>query len=223
MQTKNLFLALALSLAVAPASFAASDVSPTGETRDDQTQAVERATQQFYASLNALFTGDAAPMQDIWSHADDVTYMGPVGGFQVGWQQVSNRWEEQAALHLGGQIEPTEIRIVVGDALASVQCLEVGNNLDADGELERVSIRATSLFRKENGQWKMIAHHTDLLPQLEENESDEMSDILPESAADNTPNSNADNVPGATSDTTPDSASDAAADSVIKPETKSAD
>jgi len=27
-----------------------------------------------------------------------------------------------------------------------------------------VSIRATNVFRKEGGQWKMIGHHTDLLP-----------------------------------------------------------
>jgi ketosteroid isomerase-like protein len=31
----------------------------------------------------------------------------------------------------------------------------------------QVSIRATNLFRKENGAWKMIGHHTDLLPFLE--------------------------------------------------------
>jgi hypothetical protein len=30
-----------------------------------------------------------------------------------------------------------------------------------------VSIRATNLFRKESGAWKMIGHHTDLLPFLE--------------------------------------------------------
>jgi hypothetical protein len=29
-----------------------------------------------------------------------------------------------------------------------------------------VSIRATNLFRKEDGSWKMIGHQTDLLPFL---------------------------------------------------------
>ena len=28
------------------------------------------------------------------------------------------------------------------------------------------SIRATNIFRKEDGQWKMIGHHVDLLPQM---------------------------------------------------------
>ena len=33
----------------------------------------------FYTALNALFEGDVAPMVDVWSHAEDVTYMGPDG------------------------------------------------------------------------------------------------------------------------------------------------
>ena len=134
---------------------------------DNEKESVEQAAHQFYSALNALFTGDVAPMQEIWSHADDVTYMGPVGGFQVGWPQVNDRWEEQAALHLGGKIEPKDIQIIIGDNLASVQCFEVGDNLEADIRPLHVSIRATSLFRKENGEWKMISHHTDLLPYLE--------------------------------------------------------
>ncbi len=27
-----------------------------------------------------------------------------------------------------------------------------------------VSLRATNVFSKENGAWKMIGHHTDMLP-----------------------------------------------------------
>src|SRR5207248_1555757 len=49
----------------------------------DDTQAVEQVSAQFYKSLNVMFTGDAAPMLQVWSQADDVTYMGPAGGIQV--------------------------------------------------------------------------------------------------------------------------------------------
>ncbi|HEX4146535.1 MAG TPA: nuclear transport factor 2 family protein [Pirellulales bacterium] len=217
MQTKKLLLRAFTFLAVVAACFA-SRVASADETKPapaddaatilveetqvivpasnpaDDTEAVERATLEFYAGLNALFTGDVAPMQAVWSHADDVTYMGPVGGYQVGWPQVNDRWEQQAALHLGGKIEPQDIRIVVGDALASVQCVEVGSNRFADGELEKVSIRATSLFRKENGQWKMIGHHTDLLPQLD-SDSDETSEFAPDNSAEITPDGNSDVAP----------------------------
>jgi ketosteroid isomerase-like protein len=127
---------------------------------------VRNAVAQFYAALNEVFTGELAQMKKVWSHADDVTYMGPGGGFQVGWNQVLKNWEAQAALKLGGKVEPADMRITVGTEIAVVSCYEKGENTNAKGETQKVSIRATNIFRKENGQWKMIGHHTDLLPYL---------------------------------------------------------
>jgi ketosteroid isomerase-like protein len=129
-------------------------------------QAVRNAVAQFYAALNEMFTGELAQMKKVWSHADDVTYMGPGGGFQVGWNQVLKNWEAQAALKLGGKVEPADMRITVGTEIAVVSCYEKGENTNAKGETQKVSIRATNIFRKENGEWKMIGHHTDLLPYL---------------------------------------------------------
>jgi ketosteroid isomerase-like protein len=53
----------------------------------------------------------------------------------------------------------------IGQDTAIVDCYEIGENL-VDGMPQKVSLRATNVFRKENGQWKMIGHHTDLLPFL---------------------------------------------------------
>ena len=74
------------------------------QAADHDTQAVKAANAAFHDALNVLFTGDAAPMKAIWSHADDVTYMGPVGGMQVGWSQVEPYWDKQAAKRLGGKV-----------------------------------------------------------------------------------------------------------------------
>jgi len=131
-------------------------------------QAVRAAAAQFYGALQAMFTGDVGPMTRVWSHADDVTYMGPGGGFDVGWQKVRANWAAQAAKKLGGEVKPTKMRILVGHNLAVVQNYEQGENTNADGKPEPVSIRATNVFRKEGRQWKMIGHHTDLLPYLEQ-------------------------------------------------------
>ena len=70
------------------------------------------------------------------------------------------------AMELGGKVEPDDLRITVGRQLAIVQNHEKGTNINAPGKPGAVSIRATSIFRKEAGQWKMIGHHTDLLPYL---------------------------------------------------------
>jgi ketosteroid isomerase-like protein len=105
-------------------------------------------------------------MTTVWSHADDVTYMGPVDRFQTGWDAVRQDWEAQAAMKLGGKLVASEIRVTAGRGLAVVSDIENGENLNVKGELQKVSIRATNIFRKEDGQWKMIGHHVDLLPQM---------------------------------------------------------
>src|SRR5262249_34688237 len=126
---------------------------------------VAEATARFYSALNALFKGETAPMEAVWSHADDVTYMGPGGGMQVGWKEVQANWKEQAAKRLGGEVKSEKTKIHAGRDLAVTCCYEVGENI-VDGKPQKVSIRATNVFRSENGQWKMIGHHTDLLPYL---------------------------------------------------------
>ncbi len=120
----------------------------------------------FYAALNALFEGNVAPMVEVWSHEDDVTYMGPDGGFQVGWTEVRAEWEKQSAMKLGGHVEPEGMRINVGGDLAITNNFEKGANTNTGDVPGMVSIRATNLFRKESGTWKMIGHHADKLPYL---------------------------------------------------------
>lgn len=134
----------------------------------DDDKAVREAAGQFYVALNAMFTGDVGPMKRVWSHADDVTYMGPGGGFRSGWAQVLADWEAQAAMKLGGEVKPGDMRITVGRDLAVVSNYEIGENAGPEGKPRTVEIRTTNVFRKEDGIWRMIGHHTDILPFLRE-------------------------------------------------------
>ena len=109
---------------------------------------IRAAIDQFYAALNALFEGNVEPMTEVWSHADDVTYMGPDGGFQVGWKSVRADWEKQADLKLGGRVEPDGVHIFQGSELAVTHNYEKGTNLNTGDVSGAVLIRATNLFRR---------------------------------------------------------------------------
>ncbi|MEM7146790.1 MAG: nuclear transport factor 2 family protein [Verrucomicrobiota bacterium] len=153
---------LTLALAITLGTALADNHKKTAEE-----EAVLLANAEFYAALNAMFEGNLEPMKAVWSHADDVTYMGPGGGFQVGWTDVLKNWEGQAALKLGGEVEPDQIHVALSDSLAVVHNYEIGTNI-ADGDARvAVNIRATNVYRLEDGKWKMISHHTDLLPFLQ--------------------------------------------------------
>lgn len=138
-----------------------SAANPLEEIRD-----VGRANDEFYQALNAVFKGDVRPMEAVWLHAEDITYLGPDNSFVVGWDNVLADWKKQAAMKLGGHVNFSEARILFSPQMAIVQCYEVGENFDSEGKSVTVKIRATNVFRKVGPDWKMISHHTDLLPEL---------------------------------------------------------
>jgi ketosteroid isomerase-like protein len=70
-------------------------------------------------------------------------------------------------MKLGGTVRPEGFHVMMGQDLAIVQNYEKGENLNTGEGPQIVSIRATNLFRKEAGAWKMVGHHTDLLPYME--------------------------------------------------------
>lgn len=155
MATAALAIVFAATVSARHAIIASSDEST-----------VEEAAAGFYTALNAMFTGDVDPMKDVWSHAEDVTFMGPDGSVKVGWNEVLANLDVQTQMKLGGEIRHEPIMATVGEDLAVMQCREVGENV-IDGKPIAVSLRATNVFRKENGVWKMISHQTDKLPFLQ--------------------------------------------------------
>ena len=61
----------------------------------DEKEAVRKALDGFYSSLNAMFKGDATAAKEVWSHSDDVAYMGADGNFNIGWEAMYADWEKQ--------------------------------------------------------------------------------------------------------------------------------
>jgi len=130
-------------------------------------QELRAANDSLYAALNAMFTGNLEPMNSIWSHADNVTDMGPFGGRLTGWEAVSAQFKKEAGMKLGGKIVCKEMHIYAGTDMGYIVCVEEGENMSAEGNPVLVSHRATNIFHLENGQWKLVHHHTDISTQLE--------------------------------------------------------
>ena len=154
-------LAMVLAGALAAPLAGTAGLAAASEPKD-----VLAANARFYAALNDMFKGDLAAMKTVWSHAGDVTYMGPTGNFEHGWAAVLKDWEGQAAMKLGGKVEPAEIQVTLGPTMAVVSDYEMGENTNAQGQIERLKLRATNVYRAEDGQWKMVGHHTGPLPYL---------------------------------------------------------
>ncbi len=122
---------------------------------------VRRASARFYAGLNRMVDGDAAPLEDVWSHGERVTTMHPLGGQQVGWAAVKQSFEQVASLAAGGHVRLDDQFIEVGGELAYELGIERGETTLA-GESITIEQRVTNIYRLEAGEWKIVHHHTDV-------------------------------------------------------------
>ncbi|WP_421723027.1 YybH family protein [Bauldia sp.] len=126
---------------------------------DDPT--VHAAVDAWIAALNAMLNGDAAPFAEVYSHADDASYMSAEGTFRVGWSAIEADWKAQAEKALGGNVRYSDLHTVVDGDMAVAQYRLATSVTGPDGKTSDVAIRETNVFRKEDGRWKMIAHQAD--------------------------------------------------------------
>ena len=126
---------------------------------------VRKASEQFYAGLNSMVGGDAGPLADIWSHSKDVTTMHPVGGREVGWDEVWKKWVDAAKVFTGGHVQLDERLIRVAGDFAYEVGIEKGVASVAGNEFS-MSCRVTNIYRKEAGAWKIVHHHADVSPSM---------------------------------------------------------
>jgi ketosteroid isomerase-like protein len=127
---------------------------------------VRQASDRFYAALNQGLTGDTSEMFDICSHADDVTTMHPLGGRQIGWPEVRASWEMATNAINGGFVEVRDLQITL---LANDAAYTIGTenaSATVGGTPVSFSGRCTNVYRRENGVWKIVHHHVDLLPDV---------------------------------------------------------
>jgi ketosteroid isomerase-like protein len=127
--------------------------------------AVRSASARFYSALNRMADGDGSEMSRAWSHSETVTAMHPIGGEQVGWDAVKGSFEGVAELASGGHVEIADQEIHTGEDLAYELGTERGN-MKLAGESIAIEQRVTNIYRREEGQWKLVHHHTDLSPAM---------------------------------------------------------
>jgi ketosteroid isomerase-like protein len=118
-------------------------------------------------ALGDLVEGRPEPFKALWSHADDVVIMGAFGGYERGWEQVSARldWASKGIKATDRAAE--NVVTVVGKDLAYTIDLEHMTRYAGDRPQPRI-LRCTQVYRRENGEWKVVLRHADELPGKDE-------------------------------------------------------
>jgi ketosteroid isomerase-like protein len=114
-------------------------------------------------ALGELVQGRSEPFKALWSHADDVVIMGAFGGYERGWPLVSDRLDWAAKGIKSTDRVAENVLTVVNDDLAYTVDLEHMTRHAGDSAMPR-TLRCTQVYRREDGEWKVVLRHADELP-----------------------------------------------------------
>lgn len=122
---------------------------------------VRAASARFYAALNSMAAGDAAPMAEVWGRDQNVSAQHPIGGRDEGYETVIASFAKVAEIAGGGEVRLLDQKIDAGFDLAVETGVETGALIIAGHEAS-IQQRVTNVYRKIEGNWKLTHHHTDL-------------------------------------------------------------
>jgi ketosteroid isomerase-like protein len=126
----------------------------------------EEAMIQLTAAQRDFVKGDAAGIKRLFSHREDVTVLGGFGGFEHGWKEVGPRLDWAASHFAGGSYGQETLSATVGSDVACLVSLERWSYATPQEPAETLlELRVTQVFRREEGQWRLVHRHADPLLQ----------------------------------------------------------
>jgi ketosteroid isomerase-like protein len=98
----------------------------------------------------------------LWSRADDVSIMAAIGGYHVGFDAVSDLLSAASKTQsFDSWSAENLITYVACDLGFSVELEHYGRVVD--GEDQGMTLRATQIYRREDGHWRIVHRHGDIL------------------------------------------------------------
>ena len=119
--------------------------------------------EQYHLALGEFVKGNPEPVKMLFSHREDVTLANPLGPPVRGWEQVAAAGERAASQVREGEIGGFEVVAkYVTPELAYI--VEIERNKAKVGGRQDVApfaLRVTTIFRPEDGTWKVVHRHAD--------------------------------------------------------------
>jgi ketosteroid isomerase-like protein len=123
----------------------------------------DAVVEQYHLALGEFVKGNPEPAKMMYSHREDVTLANPFGPPVRGWEQVAATVERAASqLREGEKVGFENVAKYVTPELAYI--VEVDRTKAKVGGREDIvpfALRVTTIFRPEDGTWKVVHRHAD--------------------------------------------------------------
>ena len=124
---------------------------------------VDELIEQYYLAQREFLKGNPEPVKDLFSHTEDVTLANPYGPPVRGFYEVSKTVEHAASLRSDGTFVGWQIvaKYVTAELAYVVQIERAEAKIGAREDITPLAVRATMIFRPEDGEWKIVHRHSD--------------------------------------------------------------
>ena len=128
-------------------------------------QDFEAIVEKTHLALKEFFIGNPEPYSKLYSSAQDISLLGAQGGFAVGPKEVGQHLTTRASWFQAGENVTWErlVKVATEEIGYIVEIERFDARVGETSEITHVALRVTTIFRRENGQWKVIHRQGDPL------------------------------------------------------------
>ncbi len=124
---------------------------------------LNQTIEKYHNALSEFNKGNARPVQDIFSVEEDVSLANPIGPTVVGRKNVVDTTDRTASALSEGQAIGFErlTKFVSCDFAYMIETEHYRTKVGGKQDFDQINLRVTSIFRMENGGWKLVHRHAD--------------------------------------------------------------
>jgi ketosteroid isomerase-like protein len=135
---------------------------PTMTTTQDS--GLAEVLEQVRHALAAMASGDPEPYSALWPDRPDVTLFGAWGPIEQGYQNLTDTFRWVGGRFTGGALVPEDTVIYQSGDLAYTVGFERGDVSVDGGPLRPMTLRVTHVYRRIDGEWRLVHRHADFPP-----------------------------------------------------------
>jgi ketosteroid isomerase-like protein len=119
--------------------------------------------EQDHLALDAFVKGDPEPLKNLYSRRDDVVIANPFGPPAKGWEKAAETMDRAATNFRDGEASGFErvIEYATADLGYILEIERFRSKMGGGDKLVPFALRVTTIFRREEGAWRIILRHAD--------------------------------------------------------------
>ena len=123
----------------------------------------DKVLEQYHLALDEIMKGSADGYKKVYSRRDDVTLANPFGPPARGWNEVAKTLERAASHYEDGEATGFEnvAKHITPDLAYTVEIELCQAKVEGREDVTPIAVRVTTIFRPEEGTWKVVHRHGD--------------------------------------------------------------